>query len=315
MDRSREPLPAFVRDTPELPASFGAVLDRGLADLDLTLDPDAREAIDGHARLLLAWTTAINLTAIRDPAAVALAHVVDSLSGVRLLRQRGVQRYIDLGSGGGYPGLPIAAALPAARALLLEPIGKKAGFLSTVTTATGLTATVEAAPVRAEALAGDARHRGRWPAVTARAVGALADLVELAFPLLEPGGCLVAWKRGVPQPEMRAAERAVDALGGGSIEIATVAVQGLVDHRLVVITSHGRIPPGVPARSRCAQAPAMVGGALLDSTMCESPCSRISIATSSRWTPSWPGSVRSMPSGTWATWSATGRSRMPSSSA
>ncbi|MBA3236282.1 MAG: class I SAM-dependent methyltransferase, partial [Chloroflexi bacterium] len=129
MDRSREPLPTFVRDTPELPSSFGNALDQGLADLDLTLSSTAREAIEAHARLLLAWTTAINLTAIRDPASVALAHVVDSLSGVAVLRRRGVDRYIDLGSGGGYPGLPIAAALPAARALLLEPIGKKAAFL------------------------------------------------------------------------------------------------------------------------------------------------------------------------------------------
>ena len=246
MDRSREPLPTFVRDTPELPSSFGNALDQGLADLDLTLSSTAREAIEAHARLLLAWTTAINLTAIRDPASVALAHLVDSLSGVAVLRRRGVDRYIDLGSGGGYPGLPIAAALPAARALLLEPIGKKAAFLSTVAAATGLTATVEAAPVRAEALAGDARHRGRWPAVTARAVAGLADLVELAFPLLEPGGCLVAWKRGVPEPEMRSAERAIDALGGGSIEVVPVTVDGLVDHRLVVVTGHGRVPPGFP---------------------------------------------------------------------
>ncbi len=73
------------------------------------------------------------------------------------------------------------------RALLVEPIAKKARFLSVVVEATGLAATVEAAPVRAEALAADPRHRGRWPAVTARAVAGLADLVELAVPLLAPG--------------------------------------------------------------------------------------------------------------------------------
>ena len=130
MDRPREPLPTRVEDTPELPAEYDARA-RGRARRPaLTLSPAARAAIDGHVRLLLAWTEAINLTGIREPAAVATAHVVDSLSGVGVLRERGIDRFIDLGSGGGYPGLPIAAALPAARALLLEPVAKKAGFLS-----------------------------------------------------------------------------------------------------------------------------------------------------------------------------------------
>jgi 16S rRNA (guanine527-N7)-methyltransferase len=242
----REPLPTRVQETPDLPDAYDAALDAGLAALALTLTPAARAAIDGHARLLMAWTTAINLTAIREPAGVALAHVIDSLAGVGVLRERGADRYIDIGSGGGYPGLSIAAALPAARALLLEPVGKKAAFLSVVAAATGLTGTVEAAPVRAEALATDRRHRGRWPAVTARAVASLADLVELSFPLLEPGGCLVAWKRGDLETELAAAERAIVALGGGSLEVRPSGVDGLAGHCLVVATAHGSAPSVYP---------------------------------------------------------------------
>jgi 16S rRNA (guanine527-N7)-methyltransferase len=206
------------------------------------LTSTARAAIDGHARLLLAWTGAINLTAIRDPAAVAVAHVVDSLSAVALMRQRGIDRFVDLGSGGGYPGIPLAAVIPAERALLLEPIAKKAGFLSTVAAATGLEPAVEAAAVRAEALATDARHRGRWPAVTARAVAGLAELVELAF----PGGCLIAWKRGDIAPEMAATDRAIAALGGGSVAVRPVAVAGLDGHHLVIATARGRVPSAYP---------------------------------------------------------------------
>ena len=246
MDRLREPLPTRVEDTPELPTAYDAALDAGLDALGLTLSPAARAAIDGHVRLLLAWTEAINLTGIREPAAVATAHVVDSLSGVGILRERGIDRFIDLGSGGGYPGLPIAAALPAARALLLEPVTKKAGFLSAMAIATGLTDAVDAAPVRAEALAADRRHRGRWPGVTVRAVAGLAELVELSLPLLEPGGALVAWKRGDIDAELATAERAIDALGGGSIEVRPVMVDGLHDHRLVVVTSRGRVPAEYP---------------------------------------------------------------------
>jgi 16S rRNA (guanine527-N7)-methyltransferase len=95
-------------------------------------------------------------------------------------------------------------------------------------------------------LAADRRHRGRWPGVTARAVAGLAELVELVFPLLEPGGALIAWKRGGIDGEVAAAERAIDALGGGSLEIRRITVDGLHGHRLVVVTSRGRVPAGYP---------------------------------------------------------------------
>jgi 16S rRNA (guanine527-N7)-methyltransferase len=246
VDRSREPLPTRVEDTPDLPAAYHDTLDAGLDALGLSLPPAARAAIDGHARLLLAWTTAINLTAIREPAEVARAHVLDSLTATALLRDRGIDRFADLGSGGGYPGLPLAAALPAGRALLLEPIAKKTRFLTTAIDALGLGGIVEAAAVRAETLAADARHRGRWPAVTARAVGSLADLVELAVPLLVPGGVLVAWKRGDIADEVAAARRALTALGGGIVEGHPIELAGLTGHRLVVVTGRGSTPAAYP---------------------------------------------------------------------
>lgn len=246
MDRPREPLPTDVLGAPSLPPEYEAAVEDGLSELGLTLSGDARAAIDGHARLLLTWTAAVNLTAIRDPAAVGLAHVVDSLAAVQPLRERGVDRFIDLGSGGGYPGIPLAVALPAARALLIDPVGKKVRFLSTAIAAVGIQATVEAAAVRAEALAHDARHRGRWPAVTARAVGSLPELVELAFPLLEPGGVLVAWKRGDIDGELAAAESAAAALGGGMFEVQPIEITGLEGHCLILAAARGRAPDAYP---------------------------------------------------------------------
>jgi 16S rRNA (guanine527-N7)-methyltransferase len=246
VDKPREPLPTRVQATQPLPPGYHDALDAGLDALRLTLTPGARTAIEIHARLLLAWTSAINLTAIRDPAAVALAHVIDSLSAIPVLRERRIDRFLDIGSGGGYPGVPLAAALPALRALLLEPVRKKTAFLTAAVAASGLEGSVEAAPVRAEALAADARHRGVWPAVVARAVGGLGELVELAFPLLEPGGCLVAWKRGDIEVEISAAERAMAAMGGGRLEVRPVPVPGLDRHCLVVATARGRVPAAYP---------------------------------------------------------------------
>ena len=246
MDCAREPLPTHVGATPTLPPAYGRALDAGLAALSLSLTPDQRTAIDGHMRLLLAWTSAINLTAIRDPAAAATSHVLDSLAAIPSLRAMGADRLLDLGSGGGLPGIPVAIALPAREALLVEPIAKKARFLATAVAAMGWTARMTVATTRAEALATDPRQRGQWPIITTRAVAATAELVELAFPLLTDGGRLVAWKRGDLDSELADAAVAVAGLGGGRIETVQVELPGLAGHRLVVVTRTGRVPAGYP---------------------------------------------------------------------
>jgi 16S rRNA (guanine527-N7)-methyltransferase len=244
--RRREPLPTRVRDVPALPPSFRAALDPALARLGVRLERPAFDAIEGHVRLLLAWNRAINLTAIADPDAVAVRHVADSLAAVPVLRASGARALLDLGTGGGYPGLPLAVALPFERVLLVDSVAKKAGFLAVVVEALGLAGRVAVAADRAETLAHGV-ERERWSAVTARAVASLPDLVELAFPLLEPDGTLIAWKgRLDDRAELAAAERAVDALGGGEISVLNPALDALPDHRLVVVTKGGRTPDGFP---------------------------------------------------------------------
>lgn len=250
MDQPREPLPSLVDETPDLPTGYHDALDGALWAMGLRLAPDERIAIDGHVRLLLAWTQAINLTAIRAPAAVATAHVADSLTALPWLRDRSVPSLLDLGSGGGFPGLPLGATLPETEVALLEAVAKKARFLGTAVVATGLSARVRVVTARAEALARAGDHREAWSVVTARAVASMADLVELAFPLLAPGGSLIAWKRGDLHAELMAAERAVHALGGGRLDVIAVG-SGIADldgHALVVATRSvtGRIADAYP---------------------------------------------------------------------
>lgn len=248
LDRPRDPLPTRVDSCPPLPTAYHDALGDALDRLGIGLDAIAREAIDGHVRLLLAWNAAINLTAIRDPAAIAVRHVADSLSALDELRRRGVDRFIDLGSGGGFPGIALAAALPADRALLIDSVGKKVRFLATVLAAVGLDQRVAAEAVRSESLAADPADRERWQAVTARAVAPLAELIELALPLLQPGGILVAWKRtdGTGGPglsdELAAGRRAIagiDRDGRLDVRPANDAVADLAGHRLVVVERGG----------------------------------------------------------------------------
>ena len=246
MDREREPLPTRVADTPDLPPAYHDALDAGLAAMGIALDAPAREAIDGHIRLLLTWTRAINLTAVRDPQAAATVHVLDSLAGVAPLRARGVDALLDLGSGGGLPGIPLAAGLPARDALLVEPIGKKARFLATVIEATGLEATTRVAATRAETLAG----RPPAPRSLGGGHGARGQRAggprRAGLPAARRAGCLVAWKRGDLDAELAAARRAVDALGGGDMEVIDPGVPGSPGNRLVIVTRTGVVPAAYP---------------------------------------------------------------------
>jgi len=246
LDRPRGPLPTRVSDLPALPAAFDETVEAGLVALGATLSPEARAAIDGHVRLLLAWNEAINLTAIRDPAEIARAHVLDSLAAVALLNGLGIRRFLDLGSGGGFPGLPLSAAIRAERALLIDSVGKKARFLTTVIEAVGMTQTTTAEQVRAETLALDPRDREGWPAVTARAVASLAELVEVVLPLVAPGGVLIAWKGASAADELGAAGPALRALRAGPVRILDAGVPGLADHRLVVVPRSGPIDARFP---------------------------------------------------------------------
>jgi 16S rRNA (guanine527-N7)-methyltransferase len=246
LKRQREPLPTRVQGLPSLPAAYSAALDRSLEILALRLDTRTRRAIDDHVRLLMAWNRAINLTAVRDPVAIAIRHVADSLSGVSVLRRARSSSLLDLGSGGGFPGLPLALAVPIERTLLVDSVGKKTHFLDVAVEALGVGERVTVAPARAENLAAERAHREQWSAVTARAVGTLADVLELAFPLLAPGGLVLAWKGALEWPEVAAAERAITALGGGGVEIVEGPLPDLPGHRLVVITKRGPTPGSFP---------------------------------------------------------------------
>lgn len=240
MTTAHAPLPAGVDGLPPLPAAADAALDAGLRDLGLgDLGREARVALTDHLRLLLAWTTAVNLTAIRDPVAAVRSHTLDALAATPILRAAGADGFVDLGSGGGVPGIPLAVALPARRALLVDSVAKKAHFLATAVAALGLADRVAVATERAETLAADPRHRERWPAVTARAVASLPELVELAFPLLVPGGLLLAWKTGELADERARALPAVAALGGGTVEVVRTGLAHAPGHVLVAVRKAG----------------------------------------------------------------------------
>lgn len=261
----RASLPTRPEALPPLGSAFDEALDAGLAELALrgtrADSAPARHSYEAHARLLTAWGAAMSLTAIREPGAIARRHVCDSLSAVprleSLIAEGGA--LLDLGSGAGYPGLPIAAALALGRVALVESVGKKARFLDVAGAAVAailaeeLAASaprIETLADRAEDLAQEEGHRAMWDVVTARAVGSLAEVVELGLPLLREGGWLLAWKREGEADrltvELREAGQILRLCGGGRPDIVAVPGASLAGHRLIFVPKERATPPGFP---------------------------------------------------------------------
>ena len=176
-------------------------------------------AEDRLARLLeLVAAEPAAITTVRDPAEGVDAHVADSLAALDLPAVRAARRVADLGSGGGFPGLALAIALPAARVALVESVGRKCAFLAEAADELGL-AHVEVVNARAEAWE---EGMGAHELVVARALAPLPVLVEYAAPLLEPGGLLVAWKGRRDAVEEADGAAAAKALGMSAPEARAV---------------------------------------------------------------------------------------------
>ena len=177
-------------------------------------------------------------------------HVEDSLSGLELVGTP--QRVADVGAGAGFPGLVLAAALPDTQVDLIESIGRKAAFIERAIAAGGI-ANARAVAARSEDwAAGEGREA--YDVVTARAVGRMATLAELASPLLREGGRLVAWKGKRDPDEEAELERATDAVAMAPGEIHGAAGAAGFEHRhLHVVVKSGPTPPGLPRRAGIAK--------------------------------------------------------------
>jgi 16S rRNA (guanine527-N7)-methyltransferase len=210
--------------------------------------PEAAERFALLLDLVAAEPSAI--TTVRDPAKGVDVHVADSLVALKLPAVRDAGRIADLGSGGGFPGLVLAIALPAAHVALIESVGRKVAFLRSAVERLEL-ANAEAVQARAE----------DWPAgigahdlVTARALASLSVLVEYAAPLLAERGSLVAWK-GVPDSREEADGRAAaEALGMTTPEAHPVRpFTGARGHKLYLSSKVRPTPLGYPRRAGIAR--------------------------------------------------------------
>jgi 16S rRNA (guanine527-N7)-methyltransferase len=184
-------------------------------------------------------------TTVREPSQAVDRHVADSLVALELPAVRGARRIADLGAGAGWPGIALAAALPAARVALVESAIRHCRYLERAVAAGGL-ANVELVHARAE---GWAAGIGAHDVVTARALASLPVLCEYAAPLLAEGGALVAWKGAVAPAELGAGLAAAEILGLEAAEpIRVFPYAGARDHTLHVFRKIAPTPERFPRR-------------------------------------------------------------------
>ena len=207
-----------------------AILKEGLESLGL--DPAAIPLLTEYARRLLEKNKVMNLTAITEPKDVATLHLLDSayLLTAESFRDKTV---VDVGTGAGFPGMPMGILEPTAHLTLLDSLGKRIDFLQETAEALELE-NISCVHARAEEFAAD--HREQYGYAVSRAVAALPILCELALPLVKPGGAFLAMKSVESDAEIDSARSAIAQLGGKLEKLLDYTVPCTeVRHRVVLI--------------------------------------------------------------------------------
>ena len=218
-----------------------ATLEQGLPALGL--GQELIEPLETFSRLLLEKNQVMNLTAITDPRDVAALHLLDSLALVEMAEGRTV---VDVGTGAGFPGVPLAIALPSAHVTLLDSLGKRVDFLRESCRKLGLENTL-CVHQRAEEFAGE--HREDFDLAVSRAVAALPVLCELCLPMVRVGGQFLAMKSVDTEAEITTAKSAVKLLGGRIREVRDYTIPTTeVVHRVVCIEKVSPTPRKYPRR-------------------------------------------------------------------
>jgi len=220
----------------------------------LKLNPRQLAAFSRYSDELTAWNKVHSLTAIHDPKNVRVKHFLDSLSAYLALRGSQMTRLIDIGTGAGFPGLPLKILYPSIELTLVESVGKKTRFCQHIVDQFALE-NVEVLQTRAEVLGQDVAYRESYDWALARAVAVMPVLLEYLLPLVKVGGKVLAMKGGNAPAEVHSAEQAIQLLGGHLQQLIPVTLPGVVEERYLVIVDKVAATPekyprraGIPAK-------------------------------------------------------------------
>ena len=217
------------------------ILETGLETLGLSTE--GVPALIRYGEMLVETNKVMNLTAITEPADVATLHFLDSAALLTLLDFKN-KTVADIGTGAGFPGVPLKICEPTIRLTLLDSLNKRIEFLKGVCDELGLE-DVDCVHARAEEFA--AAHRGSFDIVTSRAVASLPLLCELCLPLVKVGGCFASMKSVESDQELESAKRGIAILGGRVKEVTDYLIPGTdVHHRLIILEKISETPKKYP---------------------------------------------------------------------
>jgi 16S rRNA (guanine527-N7)-methyltransferase len=221
----------------------------------LRLIASQQVALERYEQELLSWNRRVNLTAIREPEKIRIKHFLDSFSCICAMRESPMERVIDIGTGAGFPGLPLKILYPNMQLTLVESVGKKVEFCRHIVRVLALEG-VEIIQERVENLGQMPQYREQFDWAIARAVATLPTLMEYLLPMARVGGAILAMKGENGPVEVHAAEHATRVLGGHLRKLIPITLPGVVEERYLIVIDKVAATPhtnprrvGVPAKN------------------------------------------------------------------
>lgn len=212
--------------------------------LGISLSDDALAKFDLLAHLMIEQNKTMNLTAITDPDGIAVKHFADSISALTAAEFESGARVLDVGTGAGFPGLPLLIVRPDLKLTMLDSTAKKLKYVSSAAESLGLSP--EILHARAEEAGRKPEYREGFDVVCSRAVAALNVLCEYCLPFVKVGGCFIAMKSAKAGEEIEQAQAAIKLLGGKITDEKSFKLSDGGERNLIVIKKISHIPPKYP---------------------------------------------------------------------
>ncbi len=220
--------------------------------LGIRLSEKQLEQFQCYYERLIEMNKVMNLTAITEYEEVVDKHFIDSILLGSVKELSGKKRVIDVGTGAGFPGIPLKIVYPELEITLLDSLNKRVKFLDEVIEELGLTG-IQAVHSRAEDLAQDAAHRQQYDICVSRAVANLATLSEYCIPFVKQGGYFISYKSTQIEEELKQAKKAVQVLGGTLEQVETVQIpETTIERQFVMIRKTGTTPKKFPRKAGTA---------------------------------------------------------------
>ena len=224
------------------------LLKEEIEKIGVELDSYGFDRFDSYAERLVRWNNHVNLTAITEPDDIVIKHFADSLYILKYLHISEGQSLIDIGTGAGFPGLPLLITTPELEVDFVDSVGKKLAFIKDVLRNAGLVARV--IHNRAEELGNDEDYREKYDYAAARAVAPLNILCEYGLPLVKLGGLFVSLKGSTGKQELKQAENAIKVLGGELVKIDEYTLSNGDARSIIIIRKISHTPTKYPRKSK-----------------------------------------------------------------